>query len=179
MMIRKGMHRSGSAALVVSILAATTTVVADVEVATRGITGRVVVESAHGHVRGRPDLDLDSSILVRVSDRGRSDQGLAVTELEFIGVDAGVFDLRESLVFDDGGSIQRLEPLPIEIVSNLASDAASDVFLAEAPPASIVGGYRTLLGAIVVAWILVPVVVGLRRWLHRPPVPPTPVMSRL
>ena len=30
----------------------------------------------------------------------------------------------------------------IEIVSNLSADAPSDVFLAEAPPASIGGGYR-------------------------------------
>ena len=30
------------------------------EMVTRGITGRIVVESEHGHVRGRPDQDLDS-----------------------------------------------------------------------------------------------------------------------
>lgn len=153
----------------------------DAEVATRGITGRLVVESEHGHVRGRPDLDLDSSILVRVAGRERSADGLAVTELEFIGVDAGVFDLRESLVFEDGGSTERLAPLPVEIVSNLASDAASDVFLAEAPPATIAGGYRTILLAIGVAWFLVPVMVWIRRRLRRPeaePIPDPPLTLR-
>ena len=144
----------------------------DGETATRGITGRIVVESEHGHVRGRPDLDLDSSILVRVADRDRADDGRSITELEFIGVDAGVFDLRESLVFDDGGSIDRMPPLTIEIVSNLATDAPSDVFLAEAPPASIVGGYRKLLVVVAVVWILVPIAVAIRRWLRRPPPPP-------
>lgn len=146
------------------------------EVATRGITGRVIVESEHGYVRGRPDLDLESSILVRVARRDRSDAGRAITELEFIGVDVGVFDLRGSLVFDDGGSIDRLGPLPVEIVSNLASDAPSDVFLAEAPPATIAGGYRSLLVGVGVAWLLVPVVVWIRRRLHRPPAPPAPVV---
>lgn len=142
------------------------------EAATRGITGRIVVESEHGHVRGRPDLDLDSSILVRVADRDRTDDGRSITELEYIGVDAGVFDLRESIVFDDGGSIDRMPPLTIEIVSNLATDAPSDVFLAEAPPASIVGGYRKLLVVVAVVWILVPVAVMIRRRLRRPPPPP-------
>ena len=142
--------------------------------ATRGITGRIVVESEHGHVRGRPDLDLDSSILVRVAARDRTQDGRSITDLDFIGVDAGVFDLRESLVFDDGGPTDRLDPLTIEIVSNLASDAPSDVFLAEAPPAMIAGGYRTLLVAIAVVWVLVPVVIVIRRWLRRPPPPPVP-----
>ena len=151
---------------------ATASPAVDGEPATRGITGRIVVESEHGHVRGRPDLDLDSSILVRVADRDRADDGRAITELEFIGVDAGVFDLRESLVFDDGGSIDRMPPLTIEIVSNLATDAPSDVFLAEAPPASIVGGYRKLLVVVAVVWILVPIAVAIRRWLRRPPPPP-------
>lgn len=144
----------------------------DGDPATRGITGRIVIESEHGHVRGRPDLDLDSSILVRVADRDRADDGRSITELEFIGLDAGVFDLRESLVFDDGGSIDRIPPLMIEIVSNLATDAPSDVFLAEAPPASIVGGYRRLLLVVAVIWILVPVAVVIHRWLRRPPPPP-------
>ena len=40
---------------------------------TRGITGRIVVESEHGFVRGRPDLDLESPILVRVA-KSRSDR---------------------------------------------------------------------------------------------------------
>ena len=142
--------------------------------ATRGITGRIVVESEHGHVRGRPDLDLDSSILVRVAARDRTPDGRSITELDFIGMDEGVFDLRESLVFDDGGPTERLDPLTIEIVSNLASDAPSDVFLAEAPPAAIAGGYRTLLIAIAVVWVLVPVVIVGRRWLRSPPSPSVP-----
>ena len=145
--------------------------------ATRGITGRIVVESEHGHVRGRPDLDLDSSILVRVAARDRTPDGRSITELDFIGMDEGVFDLRESLVFDDGGPTERLEPLPVEIVSNLASDAPSDVFLAEAPPATIAGGYRTVLVVVAVAWTLVPVVVVVRRLLRRPPTPPVPPPS--
>ena len=172
-------HRDGTtpALLVLAVVFAMSTASSaspssDGEPATRGITGRIVVESEHGHVRGRPDLDLDSSILVRVADRDRADDGRAITELEFIGVDAGVFDLRESLVFDDGGSIDRMPPLTIEIVSNLATDAPSDVFLAEAPPASIVGGYRKLLVVVAVVWILVPIAVAIRRWLRRPPPPP-------
>lgn len=138
---------------------------------TRGITGRILVESEHGFVRGRPDLDLESPILVRVANVRVGPEGEHLSELEFIGTDVGEFDLRNVLVFEDGGPIDRIGPQMIEIVSNLSADAPSDVFLAEAPPASIGSGYRGILWAIGVAWLLVPVVVVIKRSLRRPPPP--------
>ncbi|MDG2022065.1 MAG: hypothetical protein P8J59_08965 [Phycisphaerales bacterium] len=142
---------------------------------TRGITGRILVESEHGFVRGRPDLDLESPILVRVAKVRVGSEGEHLSELEFIGTDVGEFDLRSVLVFDDGGPIDRIGPQMIEVISNLSADAPSDVFLAEAPPASIGGGYRSILWAIGAAWLLVPVVVVIGRSLRRPP-PPTEVI---
>ena len=119
---------------------------------TRGLTGHLVVVSEYGFVRAESD-------------------GRYISELEFIGTDVGQFDLREVLVFDDGGPIDRLGPQMVEIVSNLSINAPSDVFLAEAPPVTIGGGYRAVLVLIAIAWILVPVMVVLRRLWRRPPPP--------
>ena len=138
---------------------------------TRGLTGHLVVVSEHGFVRGRPDLNLESPLLVRVANVRAESEGRYISELEFIGTDVGQFDLREVLVFDDGGPIDRLGPQMVEIVSNLSINAPSDVFLAEAPPVTIGGGYRAVLVLIAIAWILVPIMVVLRRLWRRPPPP--------
>jgi hypothetical protein len=151
---------------------------------TRGITGRLVVESEHGFVRGRPDLDLGSPILVRVASVQTRPDNMRVSELEFIGTDVGEFDLRTVLVFEDGGPIERIGPQMIEIISNLSANAPSDVFLAEAAPAIIEGGYRAILIGIGIAWLLVPVVVVTRRLLRRPPptievIPPPTIAEKI
>ena len=138
---------------------------------TRGLTGHLVVVSEYGFVRGRPDLNLESPLLVRVANVRAESEGRYISELEFIGTDVGQFDLREVLVFDDGGPIDRLGPQMVEIVSNLSINAPSDVFLAEAPPVTIGGGYRAVLVLIAIAWILVPIMVVLRRLWRRPPPP--------
>lgn len=134
---------------------------------TRGITGRVLIESDSGVVRGRPDLDLDSPILVRLAKVEDIGEGRVACELEFIGVDAGVFDLRDVLVFENGVSIDRLDPIPVEIVSNLARDAPTDLVLVAPPPALLEGGYSAALLTIGIVWVLIPVVVIVRR-LFRP-----------
>ena len=143
--------------------------------ATRGITGKVRIESDASVIRGRPDLDRNSPLLVRLARvEPMSDGGIAC-ELEFIGVNVGVFDLREVLVFEDGSSIDALDPIPIEIVSNLERDAPTDLALAAPPATTLGGGYTATLVAIGIAWVLVPVIVLLRRLLkHEPPVEPAP-----
>lgn len=139
--------------------------------ATRGITGRVLIESESSVIRGRPDLDLESPLLVRLAKLEEIDGGGFACELEFIGIDVGVFDLRDVLVFEDGSSVEQLDPIPIEIVSNLARDAPTDLVLVSPPTAILEGGYSAALIAIGIAWILVPVVVLLRRLIRRRPEP--------
>lgn len=139
--------------------------------ATRGITGRVFVESDTGIVRGRPDLDLESPMLVRLAKVRDIEGGGVACEIEFIGIDVGVFDLRDVLVFEDGSNIDRLDPIPIEIVSNLAQDAPTDLVLVAPPPTTLQGGYTAVLVAIGIVWVLVPVLAILRRLARRRPEP--------
>ncbi|MDP6986971.1 MAG: hypothetical protein QGG74_02895 [Phycisphaerales bacterium] len=125
--------------------------------ATRGITGTVTITTDAGVVRGRPDLDLDAPLLVRVAGMREGDDGQTTYELEFIGTDAGTFDLREVLTVGDAANAEALAAIPIEIVTNLQTDAASDLVISMPPSIGLTSGYVDWLIAIGVVWILIPV----------------------
>lgn len=133
----------------------------------RGITGRIRIETDQSIVQGRPDLDLDSPLLVRVAAIEPLENGRTAFDLEFIGMDVGVFDLRDVLVVAGGQSADSLQPIPIEILSKLGEDAPTDVYLATSPPNDIPVGYWTVLFVLAFAWILVPLIVLARR-MHQP-----------
>jgi hypothetical protein len=135
--------------------------------ATRGITGQVTVLVQAGSLRGRADLDLNSPLLVRVANVRLNEAGGTWYDLQFLGTDPGVFDLRDVLMFEDGSSIDRLPAIFIEIVTNLANDLPRDLALTNPPQLGIRGGYTNWLIAIGVAWIAVPIIVTARR-LVRP-----------
>jgi hypothetical protein len=135
--------------------------------ATRGITGQVRVLSDGGLLRGRPDLDLASPLLVRLAGYEQLDDGRIACDIEFIGTDIGTFDLRDVLVFEQGGSTTSLDPIPIEIISNLAVDAPTDLVLATPPDNTLDGGYTVGLIIIGVLWLLVPLLVLAGR-MNRP-----------
>lgn len=139
--------------------------------ATRGITGHVTIEVDQGMLRGRPDLNLDSPLLVRIAAVRVRPEGGSIFDLEFLGTEPGEFDLREVLVFSDGASANQLAPIPIRIVSHLEDNAASDLAMTVPPASTLRGGYVTLLIVIGVAWILIPIIVIIRKLLRPLPVP--------
>lgn len=140
---------------------------------TRGITGQVRILSDGGLLRGRPDLDLESPMLVRLASYEQLDDGRFACDLEYIGTEIGIFDLREVLVFDQGGSPASLDPIPIQIVSNLAVDAPTDLVLVMPPGNTLEGGYTVGLIVIACLWLLVPLLVLAAR-LGRPRIKPVP-----
>jgi hypothetical protein len=146
----------------------------------RGITGRVRIVTDLGPVHGRPDLDLDSPLLVRIAGVESLGNGRTAYEVEFIGVNAGIFDLRDVLVLGENSSAQALDPIPVEIISRIGGDAPTDVFLASSPPRTIPGGYWQALLVFGIAWILIPLFVLARRMYKSEPepeaVPPTPTL---
>jgi hypothetical protein len=137
--------------------------------ATRGITGRVRIESNEGILRGRPDLDLESPLLVRLAAYEDLGDGRFASELDYIGTVVGTFDLRDVLVFESGAPVTVLAPIPVEIVSNLSTDAPTDLVMAPPPASSLEGGYSIVLVVICILWLLVPVVVLARRLVRRAP----------
>lgn len=132
----------------------------------RGITGRIRIETDLGSVRGRPDLDLESPLLVRIAGVESLGNGRNAYEVEFIGMNVGFFDLRDVLVLGETSSAQALAPIPIEIISRLGDDAPTDVFLASSTPTLIPRGYWQALLLVGIGWILVPLFV-LAHKLHK------------
>ena len=149
--------------------------------ATRGITGRVRIESNEGILRGRPDLDLESPLLVRLAAYEDLGDGRFASELDYIGTVAGTFDLRDVLVFESGAPVAELAPIPVEIVSNLSTDAPTDLVMAPPPASSLEGGYSVVLAVVCILWLLVPLIVLARRLVRRAPVvvpdPPAPTIG--
>jgi hypothetical protein len=77
----------------------------------------VTIEIEDGALRGRPDLDLESPLLVRIADVRHRADGRIEYDLQFIGTDPGVFDLRDVLVFADGTQVDlRLLSNDLELV---------------------------------------------------------------
>lgn len=152
--------------------------------ATRGITGQVIVETEGQTLRGRPDLDLEAPLLVRIAESEELESGHIRWTIDFIGMNEGVFDLRDVLVYADGSNARSLDPILIEVHARLQDDAPTDVFLAAPPARSIPGGYWTALYALGGLWILIPIIVLLFRLLRRAPeviveAPPPTLLEKL
>ena len=161
--------------VICSILAVACTFQADVSVepvpATRGITGEVLVEVTGPSIRPRSDLDLDSPMLVRVVDARELGDGRVEYRLQFLGVNVGTFDLREVLETADGSQPENLPPIPVEIISNLAGNESTDVYVNHEPGLPLSGGYRVMLWVIGSAWILVPIVAFIQHTRRNAPEP--------
>lgn len=137
---------------------------ADVTQATRGLAARVSVNYP-APLRPRGDQTVQSPVRVRV------EPGPGGQVIEFIGNQAGDFDLRDYLCREDGAAITDLPALPIHVVSRLPGGHASDLFGTDEMPSLSGGGYRAILVALGAAWVLAPVVVFTRRALRARPAP--------
>lgn len=144
-----------------SIMAMTSTLQSGVPAesvqATRGINGEVVIEVEGDSISPRSDLDLDSPMLVRIAGSRELDGDRMEYRLQFIGVDVGFFDLREVLETEDGSRPDHLPPIPVEVVTNLADDQTTDVYVNQEPGRPLSGGYRLFLWALGSIWIMIPV----------------------
>lgn len=139
---------------------------ADVTHATRGLASRVTV-TYPPRLQPKGDQTVRSLVRVRVASGDAPDAQV----IEFIGNQAGDFDLRDYLQREDGATITDLPGLPIHVVSRLPSGHGSDLFGSDDMPGLTGGGYQVALVAIGVAWVLVPVVVFTRRALRAKPAP--------
>lgn len=141
--------------------------------ATRGINGEVVIEVEGDSIRPRSDLDLDSPMLVRIAESRELDDQRIEYRLQFLGVDVGFFDLREVLETADGSRPYHLPPIPVEVVTNLADDQSTDVYVNQEPGRPLSGGYRLVLWALGSIWILVPVLAFVQHRRRTPDEPET------
>lgn len=139
--------------------------------ATRGLASRLTVVYPH-RLRARQDHTPQTPIRVRVEMGAKPGEQI----VEFIGNRAGEFDVRDFLAREDGGAVADLAPLPVRVVSNLPRAHGSDIFESGEPPVVAGGGYRALMIGLGAAWVLVPVVVLVRRALRAKPAPVVEVL---
>lgn len=139
--------------------------------AARGIAGSVEVTSTGPRLRADPAQTLASPILVRIAESRPAGEGATTYRIEFIGVVAGTYNLRDALQNEDGSPASALPPLPVNIYTQLPPNHGTDVYGLADPPFRLVGWYREFMVAAAVLWIAVPVAVVARRRLRRRPPP--------
>lgn len=127
----------------------------------RGLAASIQHDASTTRLRAKPNQSPTSPLLVRVSPATDKSQ-----RIEFIGMVAGDYDLRDYLERDDG-TPAALAPMPIRIVSQLPPDHGTDVLGEGQTGFSLRAHYRTILIAACAAWALVPGVVLVRRAMNK------------
>lgn len=145
--------------------------------AARGTAGSIRVVHAAGTLRAKPVRDASAPVLVRV--RAADDGASGAFTIEFLGTVEGTFDLLPLLETTDGRApdAAALGDLRVEIFSQLPPVHGTDVFGLSAPGFDLRAHYTPILGAIAAAWLAVPAIVLVRRWMRTPPPPPAPPAS--
>ncbi len=131
----------------------------------RGLSGTKSFQASGPALRAKVQRESESPLTVRV----QAGSAPGSYEVRFIGNVPGTYDLRDYLECVDG-SAAALPPLEIEIVSTLPKDQRSDLFEADSFEPSITGGYRLALGAVVLAWLAVPLWVIYRKVTAKQPI---------
>lgn len=131
---------------------------------TVGMSGRLDDLVLPGAELAAAPIDLASPVVVRVV--AARPHGTAFRyDLEYTGLEAGTFDLRERLVRKDGSSIEGLPPIPVTVRSLLPPGQVTPRRPAPGVNPSL-GGYMTWLVAGGIAWtagLLAIVFAGRRR----------------
>lgn len=130
----------------------------------RGTAGSIEVEYPGGGLRAKA-AEPNAPVLVRVRASARE----GYFTIEYLGLRTGEFDLA-SLVERVDGRAAELAPIPIRFESRLPANAGTDVFGQRAEELDLRVWYREGLIALGAAWLLVPLVVMVRRRLARKPV---------
>lgn len=145
--------------------------------APRGAIGEIVFDYAGPALCAKADQPETAPMLVRLArlEEPAATPDAARYRLSFLGSVTGEYDLLPLIEHCDGRPVTDLEAIRVQVFTQLPERHGTDLFTEERPLPSIAGHYRILVGAVLAAWILVPVAVLLRRWLRRPP-PPVPVV---
>lgn len=138
--------------------------------ALRGIACEVEFRAVGSRIRATPNQLRESPVLVRVVDVKSNADGSTIHRVQFIGLVAGDYDLRNYLQRADGSPLG-LDPIPIHVSSQLTADHGTDLFSEPTAPLLTPTRYRMLLLLVTVAWVFVPLVCLVLRAIRRPPEP--------
>ena len=137
-------------------------------VVARGLTGTITFQHRGAPLRAKLNQGLANAFVVRLNGTDGS------YRLDFIGAVAGTFDLREYIEGVDGPLPADVPALIVKVETQLPPNHGTDVFEGNARGFDLEAHYFTALWALGAAWVVVPVVIAVRRMLRKPP--PAPVV---
>lgn len=145
--------------------------------ALRGIASEMEIRTTGAALRAKANQSHESPMLVRIVEATRADDGTTNYRVQYIGLVAGDYDLREYLERRDGSPLN-MQPLPVHVRTQLSADHGTDLFSPAQTPLLTGTQYRTILIALALAWLSVPVSYFVVRRLRRRPEPPAPPIVR-
>lgn len=138
----------------------------------RGMTGEITFEYGGPLLQADPRQDLNAPVVLRLE---RSNASPTTYVARFIGSIEGRYDLTALIEHPGGVAPADLDPLMVQVVSNLPDRNSSDLFDAADLDVRIRARYRLLMGTIIGVWLLCPAVaIWLRRRNRTPEIAPPP-----
>lgn len=135
---------------------------------TVGIEGQVIFRHPKSEPVQSVPVNDKAPVVVRIAD-ATPDGDFVLYDLRFIAQYPGEFDLRECLRRPDGQSLTDATPLPVRIDKLLPADHEGALFETGGMSLPRIGGYRLILIAIGVLWLVPPVWWLVRRVFRKPP----------
>ena len=144
----------------------------------RGLTGEIMFTYEGPALQADPHQDLSAPMLLRLE---RSERDPTIYTARFIGSIKGDYDLRSLIVHVDGSAADDVRPIMVHVVSELPAGMETDLFDAADLDVQLDRGYVRTAIMIGLVWLLIPVIVIVRRLMRRKtvveaavgPAPPT------
>lgn len=144
--------------------------------ALRGVAQRLEIRGVTCALRARPTDPRTAPVVVSVEASGE------VQRLEVVGLRTGDVDLAEFLECADGAKPSGLPDLRMTFVTTIPADVGLDLTTRSLPSVLLSSRPAWLWKALAAAWLAVPLLWALRRWIRwrsSRPTPPPPEPIRL
>ncbi len=138
----------------------------------RGLTGEIMFTYEGQALQADPHQDLSDPMLLRLE---RSEFDPTVYTARFIGSIKGDYDLRSLIQHVDGSKADDVGPIMVHVVSDLPAGTETDLFDAADLDVQLNQGYVRNAILIGLVWLLIPVIVIVRRLMRAKPVDETSV----
>jgi hypothetical protein len=142
-------HRS----LAILVLACVAAAARPATMPTVGVEGKIELALPGTLLAGKPVTD-KAPLLLRVASTQPSARRDDIWyDLRYIGLVPGAHDLKSYLVRADGSSTADLPAIPVAVLGLLPDDHQGDLTATRAAGWPFFGGYRVVMGAVVVLWL--------------------------
>ena len=157
-----------------AILTIASVAAAQTTMPTVGVEGKVELALPGSLLQAKPVTDKAPLILRIASTQPSARKEDLWYDLRYIGLVPGAHDLKNYLVRADGSATGELPSIPVAVVGLLPEHHKGELVAARGGGWPFFGGYRIVMGAVVVAWLalLYPLIVVGRKKLANAVAPP-------